>query len=71
MDLCENNVGTTDFMALCQNIDTLILTDVPQLSIERRDLLRRFIWLIDEVYNNKIHLYMTAECPLETLYVMP
>lgn len=56
-------------MALCKNIHTLILTDVPTLSLDRRDYLRRFIWLVDELYNQKIRLYMMSETSVENLYL--
>ena len=46
-EMCESAKGSTDFMALAQNFNSVIIRDVPQLSMERRDSLRRFILLID------------------------
>ena len=69
LDLCGKALGNTDYMALCKNIHTLILTDVPTLSLDRRDYLRRFIWLVDELYNQKIRLYMMSETSVENLYL--
>lgn len=46
-ELCETAKGSTDYMALAQNYSTIIIRKVPGLSMERRDILRRFILLID------------------------
>ena len=67
-DLCGKALGNSDYMALCRSIHTLVLTDVPTLSLERRDFLRRFIWLVDELYNHKIRLYMKSETKIKELY---
>lgn len=63
-DLCGKPLGNSDYIGLCKNIHTLILTDVPILSLDRRDYLRRFIWLIDELYNFKIRLFILPHIPV-------
>jgi peroxisome-assembly ATPase len=41
---------------------------VPQLSMERRDILRRFISLIDSVYYNHRNLIIESDVPIESLF---
>ena len=66
--LCDQPLSNTEYMAICGNIHTLIITEVPKLSLDRWDLLRWFIWLVDELYNSKIRVYIQAEAPLKELY---
>ena len=49
-ELCDEARGSPDYMAIGKNFNTLILRDVPQLTMSRRDTLRRFILLIDTLY---------------------
>ena len=55
-------------MAIAENFQTIILRNVPQLSFERRDLLRRFISLIDALYYNHRNVIIEAHKPLEELF---
>ena len=48
--LCEDNRGSTDYMAIAQELQSVLIRGVPQLSTTRRDHLRRFISLIDALY---------------------
>jgi len=67
-DLCDAPVGATDFAALAQQYHTVFLTDVPQLSITRRNEARRFITLVDELYNHHAVLHCSAEVAMEDLF---
>jgi predicted ATPase len=49
-EVCEQAKGSPDYMALSKNFNTLIIRKVPRFSMERRDIMRRFILLIDEFY---------------------
>jgi len=49
-ELCEAAKGASDYQALGRNFKTVILRKVPQLTMDRRDLMRRFILLIDTLY---------------------
>ncbi|CAF2679269.1 unnamed protein product [Rotaria sp. Silwood2] len=50
-ELCGQEYYSADYIAIASTYHTLILTDIPKLSIEHRDRIRRFIILIDELYN--------------------
>ena len=45
-DLCDKPMGTSDFIAVARNFHVLILRDIPVLSFENRNLVRRFILLV-------------------------
>ena len=69
--MCEEAKGGPDYMALGQNYTTIILRGVPRLSMERRDSLRRFIWLIDELYYQQRKVIIEAETDLDNLFERP
>ena len=50
-ELCDRPVGPADYLALSQNCPTILLTDIKQLSILNRNVMRRFINLvIDSIF---------------------
>ena len=59
--LCETDRGASDYHAICKNYDTIYLHGIPILSILEHDRARRFITLIDEIYDAGAHLVWTAE----------
>ena len=67
-ELCAVPLGATDYIALAQQFHTVFVLDVQQLSLRERDQARRFITLIDQLYNHKTKLFTTAAVPLESLF---
>ncbi len=49
-DLCGKPLGAADFLALANRFGTIFIDDIPQLSAERRDHIRRLVILVDAVY---------------------
>lgn len=49
-ELCEDARGSSDYTAVGKNFNSIIIRNVPQMTMQRRDLLRRFILLIDALY---------------------
>jgi protein AFG1 len=68
--LCRSDLGAADYRLLAQAFDFLVLEDIPIMSLEHHDSARRFITLIDEMYENQTGLICstTAACP-ESLFV--
>ncbi|CAM4747635.1 unnamed protein product [Rotaria magnacalcarata] len=58
-ELCCREHFSADYIAIALTYNTLVLTDVPKLSIEQRDRIRRFIILIDELYNHNTKLIIS------------
>ncbi len=55
-ELCGQEYFSADYIAIASTYHTLILTDIPKLNLEQRDRIRRFIILIDELYNHNTKL---------------
>ena len=65
-DLCEKEKGAADYQALTKNFRVIYLEGVPQLSVLEHDKARRFITLVDEIYDAGCVLVWSAEClPLQ------
>lgn len=67
-DLCETPLGAADYLAIAVAYDTVILTGIPQLSPEKRNEAKRFVTLIDALYENGVRLICTAQAPAAQLY---
>lgn len=59
-ELCEAPLGTLDFLRIAHAYHTLVLDGIPVMGRERRDVLRRFINLIDTLYDNRVCLIASA-----------
>ncbi len=66
-DLCEKPVGAADYLALAERYHTLILDGVPVLTPELRNETKRFVTLIDALYEAKVNLVCAAEQPAQKL----
>lgn len=67
-DLCAEALGAQDYLALAEAFDTLILDDIPQLGPEKRNEAKRFVTLIDTLYENHVRLVASAAAPPSQLY---
>lgn len=67
-DLCARALGAADYLALTDRYDTLILSDVPKLTPDKRNEARRFITLVDALYERRTKLIIGADAPPEALY---
>eukprot|EP01084_Bolivina_argentea_P249557 417824_1 len=52
-ELCEANLGSADYLALSRSFNTVFIEDVPYFGWSNRNEMKRFILLIDELYNSK------------------
>ena len=67
-DLCGGPRSTTDYIEIARSFHTVVLSGVPVLDDERRDPLRRFIHLVDELYERNVNLILSAAAAPEELY---
>jgi cell division protein ZapE len=67
-DLCERALGAADYLALTERYHTIIVENVPLLTPDRRNEARRFMTLVDALYERGTHLVVAAEAPPEALY---
>lgn len=68
-DLCARPLGPADYLALAQAARVLILEDVPQLSASNYNEAKRFVILIDALYEAKVRLICSAADEPERLYI--
>lgn len=67
-DLCERPLGARDYLAIAARFDTLFIDRVPVLTEFHRNVVKRFILLIDTVYDRHIRLVVNAAAPPDRLY---
>jgi len=66
--LCAQPLGAADYLALCEHFDVIILRDIPKMTVFQRTEARRFITLIDALYDNRTRLICSAGTSLEDLF---
>ncbi len=67
-ELCEQPLGAGDYLMLAAEYHTMVLAGVPKLGPEKRDVARRFMTLIDALYEHRVKLVIAADAPPEQLY---
>jgi cell division protein ZapE len=68
-DLCAKPLGPADFLAIAGAVRVLILEDIPQLSASNYNEAKRFVTLIDALYEAKVRLICSAADEPERLYI--
>ena len=59
-DLCGQPLGAADYLEVARQYHTVVLAAIPHLAVERRDEARRFINLIDLLYEHNVNLICSA-----------
>ncbi|MSO72502.1 MAG: cell division protein ZapE [Rhodospirillaceae bacterium] len=67
-DLCDQPLGPSDYLAVAAQFSTVILKDIPQMTEEKKDSARRFVTLIDALYEHRTALVCSAAVPPDQLY---
>ena len=67
-DLCEKPLGPPDYLALAQNFRILFLEHIPALGPDRRNEAKRFVLLVDTLYDGKVRLAASSAQPPEAIY---
>ena len=67
-ELCDRPLGPLDYLHLAHRFHTLILSGIPRLVPERRAAARRFINLIDTLYDARVGLIASADAEPDDLH---
>ncbi len=66
-ELCEQPLGAPDYLALAKAYRTLFIDDVPILKASERNATKRFILLVDTLYDARTRLVISAAAAPEKL----
>ena len=66
--LCEGPRGTTDYIEIAHEFNTVLLGGIPAFDRLNEDAARRFVNLIDELYDRHVNLVCTAAAAPTALY---
>lgn len=67
-DLCENPLGSLDYLLIARTFHTVLIDGIPILGPGQRNEARRFINLIDTLYDQRISLAASADADPAELY---
>jgi len=66
--ICGEALGAADYLEISCRFGTVLLSGIPKLSQENRNEARRFVYLIDALYEHKVKLICTAAAAPNQLY---
>ncbi len=66
--LCNTALGAGDYLSIARTFHTLVLDGIPRLSPENFDQARRFIVLVDNLYEQRVKLVASADAMPDQLY---
>jgi cell division protein ZapE len=67
--LCGGPRSQNDYLEIATQFHTLMLSNVPQMSVRQASEARRFTWLVDVLYDRRVKFVMSAAVPPEELYL--
>lgn len=67
-ELCGGPRSTNDYVELSRLFHTVIVSGVPALDPGMEDEARRFIALVDELYDRRVKLILSADVSVESMY---
>ena len=67
-EICDGPRSQADYIDIARWYQSVIVTGVPQLGVELENQARRFIALVDEFYDRRVKLIVSADLDLEALY---
>jgi cell division protein ZapE len=67
-DLCAQPLAASDYLRIAHEFHTLVLDHIPVMDFDRRNEAKRFIILIDTLYDNAVKLVASADAEPDQLY---
>jgi cell division protein ZapE len=68
-ELCGGPHGQPDYIELARRFHTVLLSGIPRLGPEQEPAARRLTWLVDEFYDRRVKLIVSAEVAPQELYL--
>ena len=66
--LCEGPRSSADYIEIARDFHTVLISDVPRFDTRHEDAARRFVYLIDELYDRHVNVLLSAEADAFSLY---
>jgi predicted ATPase len=67
-DLCAIPLGAGDYIAIARAYHTIFISDIPILSVNQLDQVRRLITCIDTFYEHNVKVIISAETPITEIF---
>ena len=67
-DLCAQPLAAADYLKIAHEFHTIILDHIPVMDYDRRNEAKRFIILIDTLYDHAVKLLASAQAQPDELY---
>ncbi len=67
-ELCDGPRGKADYIELSRRYHTVLVSGIPEFRVDETDIVRRFTWLVDEFYDRRVKLIVSAAVPPAELY---
>ena len=67
-ELCDGPRSQNDYLELARCFHSILLANVPLLTRQHEDQARRFINLVDVLYDHNVKLIVSAAMPIDALY---
>jgi cell division protein ZapE len=67
-DLCEEPLAAADYLRIAREFHTIVIDHVPAMTYDNRNAAKRFIILIDTLYDMNVKLIASAAAPPDALY---
>ncbi|MEL6506554.1 MAG: cell division protein ZapE [Pseudomonadota bacterium] len=68
-ELCAQPLGPADYLAIAQRYGTILIDDVAVMTAEHRNEAKRFVTLVDALYEREVKVVISADGPADSLYV--
>lgn len=66
--LCDGPYGSADYIELARRYPAILVSRLPQFTPFNEDAAQRFVHLVDELYDRRVKLAVTAQVPVVDLY---
>ena len=67
--ICGAPRGQADYIEIARRYHTVLISDIPKMTPEQSAEARRFTWLVDEFYDRRVKLIVSAQVPPQELYL--
>lgn len=65
--ICVGPRSHLDYLEVSERWDIVVVADIRQCQMQNTDALRRFIWLVDVLYDRRRRLLLASELPIDTM----